>query len=66
VHGRNAIWRQWKVAAVAFAFLPVLPALASTIVGTNGPETIRGTSGADRISARGGNDKVLGLAGNAC
>ncbi len=50
--------------AVVIAFLPVLPALASSIVGTNGPDTIRGTPGADRISARGGNDKVFGLAGD--
>jgi hypothetical protein len=52
------------VVPVAIAFQPVLPALASTIVGTNGPDTIRGTRGADRISARGGNDKVFGLAGD--
>lgn len=51
------------LAAAVVAFLLVLPALASTISGTNGPDTIRGTRGADRISARGGNDKVFGLAG---
>ena len=42
----------------------VVPALASTIVGTNGSETIRGTPGPDRISALAGSDKVFGLAGN--
>jgi len=52
-----------SVAALAMAFLGVFPALASTVVGTNGPDTIRGTPGADRISARGGNDKVFGLTG---
>ena len=52
------------VGGCAVAFLLALPALALSIVGTNGRDTIRGTPGADRISARGGDDKVFGLAGD--
>jgi hypothetical protein len=48
----------------SLAVVAVLPAGASTIIGTSSSETIRGTGGPDRISARNGDDRLYGLAGD--
>src|SRR5687767_6054296 len=65
MRGIRYAWVAKSVAAgLTIAALLALPALAKTIVGTNGPETLRGSKKGDRISARGGNDRLFGLAGN--
>jgi hypothetical protein len=46
-------------ACLAFA----LPALAKTVVGTNGRDVLRGTPQADRLDGRGGDDRLFGNGG---
>jgi RTX calcium-binding nonapeptide repeat (4 copies) len=53
-----------SVSLLVLACCSVVPAAASTILGTDVAETLRGTRGADRISARDGDDKLFGLAGD--
>ncbi len=57
--------RLHSLAAVLLGGLVLaIPAVAKTVLGTNGPDVLRGTDRSDKLYGKGGHDRLFGLDGN--